>query len=49
MAQYPFDLVRLLDLDAYPYGVYRCLDEDALVLVSRNCEGVQENLFRSTG
>jgi len=36
-----FDLVCLLDFDADPDTVYARLDEDPLVLVSRNSQRVQ--------
>jgi len=38
------DLVSLLDLDANAHAVDAGLDEDALVLVSRNRQGRQEDL-----
>lgn len=38
-----FNLVRLLDLDAYPHAVYRRLDVHLLVLVSRHCKRVQDD------
>lgn len=40
------DLVGLLDLDAYSDAVDARLDEDALVLVARNCQGRQQHLGR---
>lgn len=43
------DLVGLLDLDADAHAVDAGLDEDALVLVSRNGQGRQEDLGRCPG
>ena len=44
-----FDLICLLDLDAYAHAVDAGLDEDALVLVARNGEGVQDYFGRRRG
>ena len=41
MAQYPFDLVRLLDLDADAHTVYAGLYKHPFILVSRNRQGIQ--------
>ena len=49
MDQDVLDLVGLLDLDAYPYAVDAGLDEDPLILVAGDDNGVQENLGRGTG
>lgn len=46
MGQNAFDLVRLLDLDAHADGVHRRLDEYALVLISRDRQGIEEDLKR---
>lgn len=41
-----FDLVGLLDLDAYPYAVDGRLDQDTLVLVARNGQRSQKHFGR---
>lgn len=46
MYQDILDLVRLLDLDADAHGVDGWFDEDALVFVTRNGEGCQQD-FRA--
>lgn len=43
------DLVGLLNLDADAHAVDAGLDEDALVLVTRNRQGRQEDLWRRPG
>lgn len=49
MDQDVLDLVCLLDLDAYPHAVDAGLDEDSLVLVSRNDQRVQEDFGGGLG
>ena len=43
------NLIRLLDLDAHPSAVHTGLDEHLLVLVSGDCERVEEDLGRAGG
>jgi hypothetical protein len=43
------NLVCLLDLDAYSYTVDTGLDQDALVLVARDGEGVEDDFRRRCG
>lgn len=44
-----FNLVCLLDLDAYPHTVDAGLDQDSLVLVTRHGEWVQDDFRRGCG
>lgn len=43
--QYMLNLVGLLDLDADANRIDTGLDQDTLVLVSRNCQWLQEDLW----
>lgn len=45
--QYVFNLIRLLDLYAYPHAVDTWLDEDPLVLIPRNGKWVQDDFWRA--
>lgn len=49
MHQYILNLVGLLDLDAYSRAIDAGLDEDTLILVSGDSEGVQEDFGTAGG
>lgn len=42
-----FNLICLLDLDANAHTVYAGLNQDSLVLIPRNRQGIQQN-FRGS-
>lgn len=48
MAQYPLDLIGLLDLDAETDGVDGRFDENALVFIAGDDERVKKHFLRST-
>lgn len=48
MTQYTLQLVSLLDLNAHTDGVDRGLDENALVLIARDGQRVEEDFLGST-
>jgi hypothetical protein len=45
VAEYPFDFISLFDLYAHPYRVDRGLYENALILVTRDRQWVEEDFF----
>lgn len=48
VTQYPLNFIGLLDLYAETNRIHRRFDENALVLVTRDGEGCEENFLRAT-